>query len=551
MRLFVSMVAFLATPHLGSADDLELELAKREVARIEAVDTSRELRARLDVMLGEIHPEARACIDDDSALVAVRGTRRSGKSRSFIRSMLDTAASEPHARVFYFNETLPECERIVWVGNGRDGLLTLNERFDLGGKANHSKHTLTFPSGGVVELIGADDMRAVNRARGSSPRKVVLDEAQKMPHLQALIRDSLGASMMDAAMIGRRGQIIMVGTPSEDLAGLFFDVTNEEEPLAGWSVHVLNVLANPFFGASVEERYANTVLQYCKDHGLSPDDPTVQREWFAKWVKEGARFTYAVHSVPEHELCYAPPRWLEEPRWRKDKDGKRLFLEGGVVDFAAALKDLPTGIDWQFTIGCDLGFLPDPFAYVLWAWSWEWTEMLEVASWAKTEMDSDDQLAHLSMVAEHALPTIVTGDVGGTNRATGKGWSKRLNERFRFGIDEAEKHRKHEFIQLLNTDLRKLRARVRRGSPLHEQLKRVRNLPPAPGGKLKEDPEIPNDITDAGLYGHRHTYQHLAQRAPDKPKPGTDAYYQDLERRMEQDELDRLEQAPDSYYEDG
>jgi hypothetical protein len=532
----------------SSLASLIAERHRRDRGHVRA-HVDQDLRLRLDAMLDEIHPEARACIDDDAPLVAIRGTRRSGKSRSLIRKMLDVAASEPDAPVFYFNETLPECERIVWRGNGRDGLLTLNERFRLGGKPHGTKHTLTFPTGGVIELIGADDLRAVNRARGAGPRLVVLDEAQKMPHLQSLIRASLGASMMDAAMLGKRGQIFMPGTPGEDLAGLFYDVTNEEEPAPGWSVHFLDVMANPFFGKTPEERYKNTVELYCADHGLRPEDPDVQREWFGRWVKEGARYTYAVHSVPEHKLCYAPPRWLEPPRWRKDRDGKPLFLEGGIVDFKAALADLPHGPEWQFTIGNDLGYLPDPFAYVLWAWSWEWPELLEVASWAKTEMDSDDQLAHLMMVAGFAPPSIVTGDVGGANRSTGKGWSKRWNERFGLSIEEAEKHRKYEAIQLFNTDLRKGKIRVRRGSPLHEQLKRVRNLPPSLGGKLKEDPLIPNDITDAGLYGHRHTYQHLAQLPqPPRPQVGTAAYYEALEQRIEDEETADDDGERESYY---
>lgn len=543
MAAFLAMVALVA--NLGTAEELELELARREVARIEASGDEGGVRRRVGELLADIHPEARACIDDPAPLVGVRGTRRSGKSRSFIRKMLDAATSTPHARVIYLNETLPECEAIAWIGNGRDGLITLNEQYQLGGVANHSKHTLTFPNGGIIRLVGADDRRQIGKLRGIAPHLVIIDEAQKAPHLSELIRDSLGPAMMDHG-----GQIFMPGTPGVDLAGLFYDVTNEEDPLPGWSVHELNVLANPFFGSTPEERFERTVARYCREQGLSLDAPEVQREWFGKWVKGDARFTYAVHSVPEHELCYAPPRWIEEPRWRKGKDGRPQFLEGGVVDFEAALRDLPAGPAWRFTLGCDLGYLPDPFSYTLWAWSWEWPELLEVASWAHTEMDSDDQLAHLMMVAGHEPPSIVTGDVGGSNRSTGKGWSKRWNERFGYGIVEAEKHQKYDAIQLFNTDLRKGRVRLRRGSPLHEQMKRVRWLPKAPGerGKLEEDPAIPNDITDGALYGHRHTYQHLATRQEPPPPAGSPECFAKLEQQLEQADLDDLEEEPDSYY---
>lgn len=538
----------VAALNLGSLEDLERELARRrlEEAKERAPDVA--LQARIAAMMDELHPEARAIADDRSPLVAVLGTRRSGKSRTSGRGMIRDALEIPDARIFYTNETWRECDRIIWTGNGRDGLLTLNKRFDLGGIPNMSNHTLSFPSsGGIIEIVPADDAGAVDRLRGSAPHKLVADEVQKMRHIEALVQDAAGAAMMDAAMItGREAQIIIQGTPSEDLAGLFYDVTGPDSQMTGWSKHTLNVLSNPFFGETPEERFKNTVEKYCRIHNLPLDHPKVRREWFAEWVREDARYVYAVHQVPEHKLCYAEPRWLEAPVWRKDGQGRPLFLEGGVVDFKAALADLPPGPDWEFTLFADLGYLPDPFAYVLWAWSWEWDELLEVASWARCEMDSDDQLAHLMMVQQHVPAALVGGDIGGANKPTGKGWSKRWSERFGGEMREAEKHKKYEHIQLFNTDLRKERIRVRRGSPLHEQLKRVRWLPPTGTGPQKEDPAIPNDITDGGLYGHRHTYQHLAQRQLPAPKVGTAEYYAKLEAELEAQDMEEPEQ--ESYY---
>jgi hypothetical protein len=538
------MVAMLQ--NLGSIEDLELEIAKRQVAK--APDGG--LDARIAAMMESIHPEARAAVDDPSDLVAVLGTRRSGKSRSFIRKMLEVAAQVEHARVFYLNETIAECDRIVWTGNGRDGLITLNDHYRLGGYPNQTKHTLTFPRGGIIELVGADDMRQVNKVRGGAPHLVVIDEAQKMPHLQALIRSALGAGMLD-----HFGKTVMTGTPGEDLAGLFYEVTSDEWAApAGWSRHFLNILANPFFGKTPEERYQRAVVAYCTKHGLSVDSPEVQRELFGKWVKEDARFTYAIHQVPTHRACYAPARWIDPPTWARDKNGKELFLEGGVPDFEAARADLPAAgerngrivsPEWQFTLFADLGFFPDPFAYVLWAWSWEWDETLEVASWAKWRLDSDDQLAVLDGVAS-AFPGVrVGGDIGGVATPIGKGWSKRWMERFQYGMIEAEKSRKYEHIQLFNTDLRKGRVRVREGSPYHVQLQRVRWLPRTATGALKEDPAIPNDITDAGLYGHRHTAAHLAKRKEMPPKVGSPEYIAKLEAEFEADDGD--EEAT-SYY---
>ena len=484
-------------------------------------------------MLADVHPEARACIDDASPLVAICGTRRSGKSRSFLRKMAAFAATTEHARVIYLNETLSECENIAWIGNGRDGLLSLNEEFGLGGVPNHSKHTLTFPdTGGIIRLVGADDLRQVNKLRGIAPHLVVLDEAQKAPHLGPLIQQALGPAMMDYG-----GQIVMPGTPGVDLSGLFYDVTRDDgEPAKqGWSVHRLNVLSNPFFGDTPEERFERTVVKYCREHGLSLDDPTVQREWFARWVKTDARFVYAVHQVPEHTLCYAPARVQAD----------------GQPDIAAALEDLPQGHDWHFTLFCDLGFYPDPFAYVLWAWSWTEPRLYEVASWKQTKLDADQQLACLRWVAEQVDVELVGGDIGGATRSTGKGWSKRWMERFGRDMVEADKHRKHEYQELFNTDIRKGNVLMRKGGALHTEAKTVLWLP-APADltvqrKLREDPRIPNDVCDAALYGHRHTMQHLAVAPTPKPEKGTSAYWKAFEERIE-DEETREDDAAESYY---
>src|SRR5690606_25876831 len=132
------------------------------------------------------------------------------------------------------------------------------------------------------------------------------------------------------------GQIALGGTPGVDLIGLFYDVTRDDKPPpGGWSVHRWSVLDNPFFGATRDERYARTIQAHCDEFGLSPEDPEVQREWFGRWVKEDARFVYAVHAVPEDRLCYA----------------KYQTLPDGTPDFdahIAALPKLPHGAEWQF-----------------------------------------------------------------------------------------------------------------------------------------------------------------------------------------------------------
>jgi len=242
---------------------------------------------------------------------------------------------------------------------------------------------------------------------------------------------------------------------------------------------------------------------------------------------------FSVHQVPEHDLCYAEPRWLPDGR----------------PDIPASLDDLPKGHEWEYTLFADIGFFPDPFAYVLWAWSWTDRRLLEVCSWRANKLDATDQLAVLTWVAEQAPPSIVGGDIGGAATPMGKDWSRRWEERFGYPLEEAEKHRKYEHLMLMNADIRKGAVKMRRGSPLHDQSKRVLWAPRKGSGKLKEDPAIPNDVTDAGLYGHRHTMQHLAKApAPKRPAYGTSDYFNQIARQLEDDEEVQGDGERDSYY---
>jgi hypothetical protein len=490
-----------------------------------------------DRLFADVHPKARACFEDTATQVAGFCTRRSGKSRSAVRKLLRSALEIEHGRVFYINETRAECERIAWIGNARDGLLSVNDDFKLGGEPNISKLRLSFPAHhSFIELVGADDERGVRKLLGTAPHLVIIDEAQKLPHLRLLIRDVLGAALMD-----HQGQVILIGTPSRDLVGLFYDVTKPDTELDGWSVHTWSVLDNPFFGATEEERWERTAVEYCKRHSLSFDHPSVRRDWGPEWVKEDARYVYAVHEVPEHRLCYAPPRVRAD----------------GLPDLPRALADLPAlakgETEWQFTLFADLGFFPDPFAYVLWAWSWKDENLYEVCSWKKNRLDADQQLAEMRWVAEQVDVQLAGGDIGGAMTPTGKGWSKRWMERFGRELIEAEKNRKYEHIELFNTDIRRGKVKLRKGGLLHTEMKAVLWLP-APADelvlrKLREDPRIPNDVCDAALYGHRHTMQHLA-RTPEPPRPlvGTPEYFAALEQRIEDEETADDDGERDSYY---
>lgn len=64
-------------------------------------------------------------------------------------------------------------------------------------------------------------------------------------------------------------------------------------------------------------------------------------------------------------------------------------------------------------------------------------------------------------------------------------------------------------------------------------------------GRLKEDPTIPNDVADSGLYAHRRSFAHRFVPGEPKPAPGSPEHVAAEEQAMEDaaDERDDLEVA--------
>ncbi len=122
-------------------------------------------------------------------------------------------------------------------------------------------------------------------------------------------------------------------------------------------------------------------------------------------------------------------------------------------------------------------------------------------------------------------------------------------------FNEATKHNKDAAIENFNADMLartadgRPRMQLREGSPLSEELSRVQWMRVRSAtGRQMEDPSIPNDTTDAGLYAHRAAWHHRIRPEAPPPPIGSDAYYAAAEKAMEhanhtQDDEDDFEPA--------
>src|SRR5690606_6775688 len=154
-------------------------------------------------------------------------SRRAGKTFSVGRALIAFALVTPKSRQIYLNETIGEAKALLW-DEPDDGLLAVLERLGLergekrkdltAGKAdyvaNEAELVLRFANGSLIYLVGADNAKQANKLRGRKVHRVVVDEAQKLPAIDNLVKRVLGASIKDL-----KGQIWLIGTPGIDCAG--------------------------------------------------------------------------------------------------------------------------------------------------------------------------------------------------------------------------------------------------------------------------------------------------------------------------------------------
>jgi hypothetical protein len=532
----------------------------------------------------EWFPQQRAFYNDGSRLTAALCGRRAGKTRGACLSMLLEGASTRNGRFLYLNLTRAECMKLAWHGLRGDGMYSLVMKLKLPAVCNATNLSIHFPQmDSWIYLMGADDEAGVRKALGLAYHLVHWDEAQGIPpKLEPTITSVLLPTLLDYG-----GRFRLTGTPVRNMSGLFYNVTRRDgKQLNRWSVHRWNMLDNPFFGRAVqdytgkwyvngkdgrrvdgpfkaEDECAESVRATRMTDGVldlqdlfggpeaAPlDSPIMRREAFGNWVTEDALFVYDVHKVERSRLIYAPARWrsimLRVPRM----NGEAVEIEEIPIpnfpDIMRAIEDLPgyPNRDYFFGLAADIGFSPDPFAFSLGAWSMKDPALYEVGTWTSTELDAPVQAAVLRYLCDLVHVGVVAADAGGSVLATVKGWSREWSSRYGIPFDEMEKSNKNAAIQACNGDIVRGQYRLRDGSPLIEQFSSVQWSPSRTGtGKFVEDPTIPNDACDAGLYLHRRSFQHRYRPPEARPEVGSPEYDAATERKMMEDFEDEFELA--------
>lgn len=534
---------------------------------------------------------------------ATKKTRRAGATVGGVREILARCIEYPGYRVTVVHSTKAEARQRAWLSDTQSGFVDVLRKLGtaqehpsiesimLGGVTVEIRDQimqLDFSNGSQVCIFGYDDLRAMRKQRGLAKHLYWIDEAQDIRFLEEFY-DKVILAQQDFDC-----EVWLTGTPGQDCAGLFYEITKEEEEerLPGWEVHLFAQIDNPFFGHVVGGTAPDGTLAYYVEDNLTPqtgerkgpfvsyeeadlvacatrwertagkaliekkwkgDEPDFIREFLGKWCKSDARFVYPVHVCNPVDLLYAP----ERPR-QSSNPNAAIHINPVIAkppfwcDFKKAITDLPKlkrynqRRQWMYAIGADFGYHPDPMAIVVWAFAHDTQHVYELFSWKAQKVHTDDQAWYLKAVWE-ALDSVIVfvGDPAG-KQDDFEVW----RTRFMLPIDEANKQGKNTLEEFLANDVRAGLVHLRRDSPLYDEMKHLQYLPTKPGKtrdvakhRRSQDGKVHGDhCCDAARYSYEALTHFMSKEPPPDPEKGSREASEAEAERIEQ-RLDRREDA--------
>jgi len=349
--------------------------------------------------------------DPESFATGVCG-RRSGKTIACAADLIYTATQRPGVTCLYITLSRANAKRIIWPE-----LLRINRHYKFGGHPDNTELSLSFANGSIIYASGAKDSSEIEKFRGLALALVYIDESQSFrPYIQQLIDDVIAPALFDY-----NGRLRTIGTPGPVPAGFFFEIGKS----AQWSHHSWTMFDNPWLLKKSGKTPQELLERELKRRGVTVDDPTIQREVFAKWVVdfESLLFKYSEELNHYDKLPYT----------------KANYVIG--VDIGHDDADAIATIGWS-------EFLPE--AYL--------ENEIVTTKQGITELANQIQ-AEIARVGENSVLSIVM-DTGGL----GKKIAVEIRQRFGIPIEAAEKSRKFEYVELLNDAMRTRRFRAKKDS---------------------------------------------------------------------------------------
>lgn len=410
-----------------------------------------------------------AFVEDQSPFKVAVCSRRSGKTIACAAHLISTAISNPDTIGLYITLSRNNAKKLIW----RE-ILKFNETYKLGGIPDMSELSITFPNKSIIYISGCKDQSEVEKFRGLPIKLCYIDECQSFrSYIKDLIDDVIAPALMDYA-----GSLCLIGTPGPVPSGYFHECSVESDT---WSKHHWTFWDNPHIAIKSNKTHQEILDRELKRRGVEVTDPSIQREWFGKWVldSDSLLIHYNADKNHYHEL-------------------------------------LPK-VKYNYIMGIDVGF-KDADALSILAWSehdphtYLVEELITVKQGLTELVDQVQGLRKKYDVAKIVM------DMGGLGLKMGE----EMSRRHAIPVEAADKARKMENIELLNDALRsgkfkaKSKSRFAQDSYLVE-IDRDKSTPE----RIKVSDRFHSDIIDSVLYAFKLSYAFTYTKPGTKPKPGT------------------------------
>lgn len=461
-----------------------MSLDKKTIAKaVAARRKAKEQTSPFDISTF-LFPEQLDFVRDQAPSKLAVCSRRSGKTIACAAHLIDTALNDPGVVCLYITLSRNNAKKIIW----RE-LKKINRDYKLGGTENLSELSMSFENNSIIYLSGAKDTNEIEKFRGLAIKLVYIDEAQSFrEYIKELIDDVLSPALMDYS-----GTLCLIGTPSPIPTGYFHDCWDKKG--SKWAKHSWTFWDNPYIIKKSKITHRQMLERELERRGVNADDPSIQREWFGKWVQDTeSLLMHYDHTINHYDR----------------------------------LPQLPGIEKYNYIMGVDLGYNDaDAIAVIAWASSTPVTYLVEEIVTNKqgiTELVTQIE----GLTKKYDISKIIM-DEGGL----GKKIAEEIRRQRHIPIQGADKKLKMQNIAFLNDALRTKRFMAKRYSKFAQdcalvEIDRDKSTP----DKIAVSSVYHSDIIDSVLYAFKESPAFTFEPTVSKAGPGTKEWAEQQQNEM-------------------
>lgn len=445
-----------------------------------------------------------AFVEDPAPFKIAVCSRRAGKTVACAADLIHTAINRSNTTCLYITLSAANAKKLIWKEFKK-----IDKNASLDAAFNEVELSITFRNGSVIYLSGAKDRTEIEKFRGLALKLCYIDECQSFrAHIRELIDDVIAPALLDNA-----GKLCLIGTPGPVPAGFFYDCSISD----AWSKHAWTFWDNHKWPALLEGYTHRQIFDLeLKRRGVAIDDPSMQREFYGKWVK--------------------------------DLDSLLIKYDSNVNHYQA----LPTKPKYNYIMGIDIGF-KDADAICVLAWSEDEPTTYLVEELLTTKQGITELAEQIEALNKKYKVDRMVMDMG----ALGKKIGEEIIRRHKIPVEAADKTRKMENIALMNDALRRGHLKAKGMSrfaqdSLKVEIDRDKSTPE----RTVVSTNYHSDIIDAVLYAFKFSPAYSWEPTKPKPKWGTkewadaqndEMWERELEGYQREDELSKWLKGEDDH----